>query len=501
MGGFTQGGGFFEGLSETLGPRLERQQKLEDERRRTRVESLYRHLDAHAQDMTPEERQEVIAEIESLYPKSKGIKAMLSGAHSLADEILGLGKSKQTDKPGATPASTPAPAPSPPTSAPQQVMPKLGAPPSVAAKAATPAPVPAVAPTIPPPPSAGRRSALTLGVPSSEEIAKRAVVAKQATEDIEQKSALEMEGAKHKSAMELEAAKAKTATEKSKLIASITAAGKGYRIGDDGEIIPIETAGLSQDAQIKIKRQNSLMDLDSARGELAEAQAALARAKADPNSALNRRALLTAKLAQDRMDLAERNFYSINYGTDMAGNPLPGAILLPDGTAVGRGFQLNVRPTTPTRQMAETMEMLAPKMDALILKLDDPKYADQLGPIAGRWNEFMAGKVGSGNPDYVTIRSAMNLMQTAELRAHVGARGGQLMLAKFDSLNNADRMDAETLKAALISVKEFLGGYSEYVFGATGPLRGARQTPKKETAPTLEPPPGTNKPDPLGIRK
>lgn len=107
---------------------------------------------------------------------------------------------------------------------------------------------------------------------------------------------------------------------------------------------------------------------------------------------------------------------------------------------------------------ANQVESHLSTINTLIGKLGD----DGLGPIMGRWNEFMAGKVGAGNPDYARLRLNMGLLETALGRVHGGARGGgsPQMLQHFAHLMNSDRMDPTTLKATLGEVKSWLDTYA-----------------------------------------
>jgi hypothetical protein len=73
---------------------------------------------------------------------------------------------------------------------------------------------------------------------------------------------------------------------------------------------------------------------------------------------------------------------------------------------------------------------------------------DQLGPAAGRWNEFMAGKVGDG-PAFAKLRTDMGLLQTKLMQVHVGARGSEVMLEHFKNLADSGKMNYATLTNAL----------------------------------------------------
>ncbi len=130
--------------------------------------------------------------------------------------------------------------------------------------------------------------------------------------------------------------------------------------------------------------------------------------------------------------------------------------------------------TTATKQLGETSKTIIPKIDDAITRLSDKKLADKLGAIGSRWQDFLAGKVGEGSdPDYVKLRTAINLLQTGTMRAHVGARGSGQLITKFEGMFNANKMDAPTLKAALEETRDFLKGYRDQVYppnksGGTG---------------------------------
>lgn len=89
----------------------------------------------------------------------------------------------------------------------------------------------------------------------------------------------------------------------------------------------------------------------------------------------------------------------------------------------------------------------------LIDKLDKE---GKLGVVASRWNDFMAGKVGAGDPDITALRTKMGLSTTLLMNAHVGNRGGSYMLEHFEDLANSKKMNAETLKAGVKSELDYV---------------------------------------------
>ncbi len=72
----------------------------------------------------------------------------------------------------------------------------------------------------------------------------------------------------------------------------------------------------------------------------------------------------------------------------------------------------------------------------------------KIGVVASRWNDFLAGKVGS-QPEFQKLRTSMGLLGTALMQAHVGAKGGDAMLEHFKSLADYRISDPATLRSAL----------------------------------------------------
>lgn len=89
----------------------------------------------------------------------------------------------------------------------------------------------------------------------------------------------------------------------------------------------------------------------------------------------------------------------------------------------------------------------------LIDKLDKE---GKLGTVASRWNDFMAGKVGAGDPEFSALRTKMGLSTTLLMNAHVGNRGGAYMLEHFEDMANAGKMDAATLKSGVKSELDYI---------------------------------------------
>jgi hypothetical protein len=85
----------------------------------------------------------------------------------------------------------------------------------------------------------------------------------------------------------------------------------------------------------------------------------------------------------------------------------------------------------------------------ILQMIDKLDQKGKLGPIASRWNEFLSGTVGAGDPDYTALRTRLGLATTKLMQAHVGSRGGAFMLEHFEDLANAKKLNAANLRAGI----------------------------------------------------
>lgn len=132
--------------------------------------------------------------------------------------------------------------------------------------------------------------------------------------------------------------------------------------------------------------------------------------------------------------------------------------------------------TQTTRSMIES----APGVKDFVGKIRDSvkKMEDRLGPAGGRWAEFWAGKVGANDPDFTRLRTEIGLLQTRLMRMHVGARGGQEMLAHFKDLFDAGKQSPGNLLAAMDVLDEYADDLIKQ-----GKGRGASETAPTRPAP------------------
>lgn len=89
-----------------------------------------------------------------------------------------------------------------------------------------------------------------------------------------------------------------------------------------------------------------------------------------------------------------------------------------------------------------------------------------LGPLQGRWADFLAGKIGStGNPEndqlLGDLRTDILLIKSGTTRAHFGARGGITYIEKMDEVLNSDKMSKAALLGSLTAAERWLSTYSK----------------------------------------
>jgi hypothetical protein len=82
--------------------------------------------------------------------------------------------------------------------------------------------------------------------------------------------------------------------------------------------------------------------------------------------------------------------------------------------------------------------------------------APKLGPMEGRWNEFMQGKVGADDPDFAALRSDLLMMSSAVALAHAQGRLPENLREEFDSAINAPKQTPANLKATISTMLPWL---------------------------------------------
>lgn len=135
------------------------------------------------------------------------------------------------------------------------------------------------------------------------------------------------------------------------------------------------------------------------------------------------------------------------------------------------------------RTMAATATATLPHIDTVLGELNDLDKEGMLGEFKGKLTKGLANKGfvphGATPEQAQKVGKFMNdvsLLDSAMLRTHFGARGGQQMYDKFTEMLNAGE-DPNLMRGGLSSFKDYLNTYSNMDKGGKGnPDSGARRT-------------------------
>lgn len=114
-------------------------------------------------------------------------------------------------------------------------------------------------------------------------------------------------------------------------------------------------------------------------------------------------------------------------------------------------------------EAARFSQKLEEKMPHILAEVEDLDKKGKLGVVASRFNEFMAGTVGAGDPEFTKLREDIGLVQTALMKIHTGSRGSTTIMNKFGHLINGGTMDAQTLKTSLEGADYWIRSYADLV--------------------------------------
>jgi hypothetical protein len=117
------------------------------------------------------------------------------------------------------------------------------------------------------------------------------------------------------------------------------------------------------------------------------------------------------------------------------------------GAQTTAGFNAMNTPTTTQRTAAGRAETVIAMAPEVLSRIDS--VAPKMGPISGRWNDFMQGKVGSDDPDFAALRSDLLMMSSAVALAHAQGRLPENLREEFDRAINAPKQTPENLKATI----------------------------------------------------
>jgi hypothetical protein len=163
-------------------------------------------------------------------------------------------------------------------------------------------------------------------------------------------------------------------------------------------------------------------------------------------------------------------------GTSKVIEVRPGTVV-PKGAITVSGAQqeemFNRRQTAPTTQMrnvAAQSQIAVDGMPTVLAELNAMR--DKLGPVSGRWNEFMQGKAGMDNPDFAALRGDLLMLSSAVALAHARGRLPENLREEFDAAINAPKQNADNLIAVIQHIQPWMERQA-HIGGVGGPAPGA----------------------------
>lgn len=142
---------------------------------------------------------------------------------------------------------------------------------------------------------------------------------------------------------------------------------------------------------------------------------------------------------------------------------------------------LKYKEELPTNDI-RVMQQSVPSVKQLIKQSKDALEKTLTGPLAGRWKKAWSSKIGASDPNFRTLQTDINLLQTRLMKMHVGARGGEYIMKHFEEILTAGKDTPDNLKAALDEIEN----YSNEVGMSLSEQRsnaGIVQPDKKESKP------------------
>ena len=165
------------------------------------------------------------------------------------------------------------------------------------------------------------------------------------------------------------------------------------------------------------------------------------------------------KLAQQIM-----GHYGAGPGVEQAfGTPPEGQPQSDTGTPIG--LKMPEAPTGSTRSRGQFAASVIPAINDAQGKIQE--LGDELGPLAGRYNELATSKIGAFGPQFTELQTTLHNIATAWMRLHANSEG-----AREDFINQLRAAQSpENLVAALNSIEKQANDYVKVGKGQTAPKR------------------------------
>ena len=154
-----------------------------------------------------------------------------------------------------------------------------------------------------------------------------------------------------------------------------------------------------------------------------------------------------------------RDMYNLGTNTQTGeqlgpGNATPGQLLDASGQPVPFRAMSQFAPTSQMKNVSAQAKLAAGQIPDIIKEVHD--LGDSLGPVAGRWNEFMQGKVGTDNPAFAGLRADLMMQGTAVALAHARGRLPENLRVEFDTMINSPQQSPANIISVLTHIQPWL---------------------------------------------
>ena len=261
----------------------------------------------------------------------------------------------------------------------------------------------------------------------------------------------------HKTQAELAAAKQSETMEHHKAQIDSQLRAHGFKLDEDGNVAPLTEEESSAG-------QNAGNDLKGAQQELAAAKTALAQAQTSNIPEARELAQQRIAVAEKRLTLAASK-PAADHGQNLVDPTTHQMVRVKPGDVVPQGAQtlqgMNAENTAPPqiRVAGGRAETVIKEVPRILKNIDS--MSTELGPVMGRWNEFMQGNIGMDNPKMAGLRGDLMMLATTVALAHAVGRLPENLRAEFDHAINAPKQTPENLHAVINAVLPWMQDMAE----------------------------------------
>lgn len=201
-----------------------------------------------------------------------------------------------------------------------------------------------------------------------------------------------------------------------------------------------------------LEGQKEASPLEQAKTGLANAQADLAKFRANPNSPMYRIAQEHLRIAQGDYALKLKEF-GFNYEPSIL-TPQEQSTMPTDQAGNVVGLHNPLKPNATTVNAAQRATNVVSQLPRLTQEIQEMQGS--IGPDVGRWNRFWQGDVGAADPKFAHLRDDMEYLSSAVALAHAYGRLPASISSKFDAMYEAGKQDPANMLAAMQVAGEWL---------------------------------------------